>query len=46
MMSLLMLSLQKKEEKTFLGPFSHFWARWTENRINTGRPINHNRVEI
>ena len=37
MVLLLMLLLQKKkEEKNFLRHFPHFWARGTENRINTG----------
>ena len=46
MMLLLMLLLQKSEEKKFWGHFPHFWARGTENRINTGRSINHDQVEI
>ena len=39
MMSLAMLLLQKKEEKNFGGPFPHFWANGTKNRIKTGRSI-------
>ena len=46
MMLLLMLSLQKKKNKFFLRRFLHFRARWNENRINTGRSINHDQVEI
>ena len=46
MMLLLMLLLQKKEEKKILERFSHFWARGTKNRINKGRLINHDPVEI
>ena len=45
-MLLLMLQLQKKEEKEFWGYISHFWALGTENRINTGRSINQDQVEI
>ena len=45
MMLLLMLLLQKKN-KFFLRRFLHFRARGNENRINTGRSINHNQVEI
>ena len=41
-----MLLLQKKEEKNFFRHFSHFWARGTEHRINTGWSINHDQVEI
>ena len=45
MMLLLILLLQKKEQKNFWGRFSHFWALGTKNRINRGRSINHDRVE-
>ena len=45
-MILLLLQLQKKEEKKLGERFSHFWARGTENRINTRRSINHDQVEI